>query len=429
MSLRTGTRSEEGSLPLVLLAAIILAGVLVALFTTVITGTNSARFDRNFAQAFQIADAGIQQSFVQLLELDEDLLDPDSPGYPEEVDPCGEGTASDEANVKEGECTTILDDGSSFTWTYERVGELRQWTVTSQGTYLGVSRAVQADVGEGPLFSGALMSDDDLHWSGGGTTVEQCEAWDAEGSIEPFPIDIEGDAIIDPTGECVSQLTLWGVDRIITGDDRIDTYLSGTYPIGHPEEGEPKEVRFTGEPLDMPNIGARAFQGPTETFPNGGPCHGEPVQSLGDTLYRGETYCLNDFKPSQGQAVSIESNPEDPSVPDDAWVLVYVRNDVSFRANTDINFTPDAETRAVDLQIYAGGTEVIIRSTAKGKAAIWAPAADCHSQGGAGEDGEFHGALACFNIDLSGNWTYDASVQEIKGSTFNIARYSEEPPS
>lgn len=429
MTLRPFARSEAGSLPLVLLAAIIMAGVLVALFTTVLTGTNSARFDRNFAQAFQIADAGIQQSFVQLLEIDEDLLDTEDPGYPASVHPCGDdANAATGSNVQSGTCTTVLDDNSTFTWTYERIGNLRQWRVLSQGTFLGVSRAVQADVGEGPLFSGALMSDDDLHWAGGGTTVQQCEDWDAPGSIEPFPVDVEGDAVIDPTGPCVSQLTLWGVDRVITSDDRIDTYLDGEYPVGHPEEGEPKEVRFTGEPLDLPNIGARAFQGPTETFPNGGPCEGVTPGSLESTLYRGEVYCLSDFNTSVNQTVTVEENP-DPGVPDDAWVVVYVQNDVNFRANTDVNFTPDEETRAVDLQIYAGGTSVIIQSTSKGKAAIWAPKADCHSQGGAGEGGQFHGALACFNIDLSGNWTYDASVQEIKGSTFNISRYSEEVPS
>ena len=413
---------EEGSLPLVLLAAIILAGIIVALFTTVFTGTQSAQFDRDFSQAFQIADAGIQQSFGQLLAIDPDALDdPSHPAYDE--DPCGDGEATAGSNSQSGECTMILAEGSSdastFTWTYERVGDLRQWEVRSQGTFLGTSRAVKASVGSGPLFSGALMSDDDTQWAGGGATVTGGEC-----NIEPFPVDSEGPAWIDPTGPCVSQLTLWGIDRVITSDDKIETYLDDTYPDDHEKAGEPKQVIFPGTPLDLVNIGERAFQADsTETFPDGGPCADEDPTSVPSELERGVVYCFSDFIAGPNSTITVVDGDGGDS---ESPVIAYVQNNVDFRTNSDVNFSPVEDTRAVDLQIYAGGTKVTVQGTAEVKAAIWAPAASCHSKGG---PGAFHGAMACFDIRLSGNFFYDPSVQEIQGSTFNISRYSEEFPS
>ena len=62
---------------MVLLAMIVLGGVVAALFGYVSTGQRTARQDRDFNQAIQVADAGIQTAFSDLA-----VADPDDPTLP-----------------------------------------------------------------------------------------------------------------------------------------------------------------------------------------------------------------------------------------------------------------------------------------------------------------------------------------------------------
>jgi hypothetical protein len=52
---------ERGSLPMALLAAIILTGLMVVVMGTVITGQRQTRFDQRFEQALQIAEVGLDR--------------------------------------------------------------------------------------------------------------------------------------------------------------------------------------------------------------------------------------------------------------------------------------------------------------------------------------------------------------------------------
>jgi Tfp pilus assembly protein PilX len=55
-------RHQDGSIPLVLTVAILVGGVVAAMFATIIGTQRVVRFDRSHSEAITSADAGLQQA-------------------------------------------------------------------------------------------------------------------------------------------------------------------------------------------------------------------------------------------------------------------------------------------------------------------------------------------------------------------------------
>ncbi|MDQ3981011.1 MAG: hypothetical protein M3314_15930, partial [Actinomycetota bacterium] len=62
-----GVRSERGSLPLAMLATLVVGSLITVLVGTVVTGERQTRFDQGFEQALQVAETGLDR-MVHLIE-------------------------------------------------------------------------------------------------------------------------------------------------------------------------------------------------------------------------------------------------------------------------------------------------------------------------------------------------------------------------
>jgi hypothetical protein len=272
-------RNDEGSIPLVILVSIVVGGAVLALFLTVQSGMRSAERDRDFAAAIQVADAGLQEAFVELRAL------------PEGGSPACDPSAT-------GVCTGTLQDGSEFRWEYEQTAS-RMWTVTSYGIFGDSTRVVRASVGEAPLFGAAIVTDEEFTYNGSGNTASEFPV----GGFKKMTFNGGN------TGASITRLFLYGEDNEPTGS-----------------APDPDKWERTPGP-DLPNLGAEAFE-------SGGVCHGES-ESLPNPLVRGETYCLTG-------GVNFKSDTPLTSEPAGEPVKIYVQSGGVSAGPTEINHPGDA---------------------------------------------------------------------------------------
>lgn len=362
---RSSVLRESGSLPLVMIASIAIGGVVLALYFIVQSGVGTARTDRDFASAIQVADAGLQQAFVELQEVD-----------------FGELPACDPGNT--GRCTGYMKDGNRYDFEYEQTGG-RMWTVTSWGTHGETTRAVQAGVGEAPLFGAAIVSDQAFDYNGGGTGTEK------------FPVGgFQKMNFTGNTGDYIETLFLYGEDNAPSG----------------PGAPDPDKWERTPGP-DLPNLGAQAFE-------PGGACDGAEGEPLTNPLER-RVYCLTGTANFNTNMTVKVQDP--PPLPDEepTPVEIYVRSGGMSVGPRDINHGGDA----VDLQIYIGAGDVSMHGNFQVSAAIYAPKSACTSSGMGG--GGFAGGMICNTVTLRGNMRYDPTIEQIVDDVFAIRGWSEEP--
>lgn len=359
-------RDEHGSLPLVLLAAIVLGGVIAVLFGTVSTSVESTRRDRDFAAAIQVADAGLQQAFVELQAIDVENVAPED--RRPACDPTGTGV-----------CAGTLKDGSEYAWGYEQGAADRAWLVTSVGSRGETVRTVQATVGERALFPAAVVAKSEFNYNG------------AAGNPPPFAVggfqDMNFTGV--DSGANISKLFLYGDDNEPSGTHAptSDTWERTQGP-------------------DLPNIAE-------EEFATGGLCH-EQSDTLEAELVHGQVYCLTgsaDFNVDTAITGDPTAGP----------VQIYVQAGGVTVGPRTVN----GDGAAADLEIYVGAGSVTLSGNFTMKAAIYAPTSACNSNGqGAGG---FAGAMVCNTVTLNGNWRFDPTVGAITDDIFAISGWSEEP--
>lgn len=357
--IRSRLRDQSGSIPLAILASIVIGGAVAALFLVVQSGVMTSGRDRDFNAAVQVADAGLQDAFVELMSVE-----------------IGESTPACDTDG-DGFCEGTMQDGSAYRWEYEQTAS-RMWTVTSVGTFGGSTRAVQAEIGERPLFAAAIVSDERFDYKGGGT------------GTTPFPLG--GFNVLDfsggNTGGYIETLFLYGKDNEPTGN----------------APSSDKWERAPGPAL--PNLGLEAFE-------PGGVCEGKS-DSLENPLVRGEVYCLT------GEA-SFKSDTALTVPEGDGPVKIYVRSGGMTVGPKAVNDGGDA----VDLQIYIAEGAVVMNGKSSVSAAIYAPESPCTSNGQG--NGGFAGGMICNTVKLNGNFDYDPTIGAIVDDTFAIRGWREEP--
>jgi hypothetical protein len=261
---RASWQGDEGSLPLVLLAAIVFAGITIALFVDVSTGQRTARSDRDFNQAIQVADAGMQSAFTTLAD-----LDPETTGVA-----LGASTAP----------TTVTVEDGAATWTATRVGRAR-WQVRTEGTFESTTRVLEATIGPRQLFDLAAFADLKIELRGGNLAdsydgVSQGTDNGAVGSNHE--IVLRGNATVD-----------W-----------VKRYNNATYG----EKGIVLQgVESTADPIELPNKAEEAYA-------DGGECAGTtPVTWTGQfPLVKGETYCFTSMVvPAGDHRLAAPASPTD----------------------------------------------------------------------------------------------------------------------
>ncbi len=106
-------RSERGSLPVVMLAILVVGSLITALVGTVVTGQRQTRFDQGFEQSLQVAEIGIER----MRFLIKSGARTDDFSLPESAVPGGRygGTADRDGRTWALSSTGIADDGTSRT--------------------------------------------------------------------------------------------------------------------------------------------------------------------------------------------------------------------------------------------------------------------------------------------------------------------------
>ena len=145
---------EVGSLPLALLAVIIVAGLVTVLVARIVATQNQVRFDESFHGSLPVADAGTNLGKFWLnngTELQATGDDPACDGsYPPTDFPIGCSTPPETREI----------DGSEYTFSLTRTTS-RDWEITSTGTdeRWGEQRRVVATLRERPLVDVALFAE------------------------------------------------------------------------------------------------------------------------------------------------------------------------------------------------------------------------------------------------------------------------------
>ena len=357
---------QDGSIPMTILAAIVLGGIVLALFGTVRTGVESARNDRDFHQAIQVADAGIQEAYVVLGDV-----------QPDEAPPCDDDG--------DGTCTGQLADGSTYAWRYDRVGEFL-WDVESIGEFGDVRRAVHAQVGQTPLYEVGILTRKYFTYNGGG------------GGTDPFAAGTFEDATLNggPAIASIAALMLYG---------------EGPHNVNVPPETVP-QTTSTGP--STPNIAQTAFE--EDGICDGAPFYPTYPADVPAPHVRGEFYCVGRVSFGNSDHV-LAGSGDDP-------VTIFVdangASAVSMGGNGSVNWASPRDASA--LQIYVAAGDVTVSGSSQFAAAVWAPNSACTSNGGT----SIAGAMVCNSATLIGNFSYDSQVEGILGTEFSISGWREE---
>jgi hypothetical protein len=369
-------RHEEGSIVLVMLAAIILGGLVAVLFADVRMGQQTARQDRDFHQAIQVADAGLQHAFVELANRDPD----------EDTLPIG-------ASIGENR---LLDGGGEFEWTATRVGRAR-WHVRSEGEYRGSQRAVEATVGPHHLFQLAAFGDLRLELRGGNSATSYPTTGNGRVGSNNL-IQLRGNATVD-----------W-----------VMRYNNATYS----DKGVVRVgVETIPEPAYLPNYGEVAYaEGGVCATSTGGAYNGS------FPLERGKTYCFSNVYFPAGKHLLVGNSTE----PTRIYIAPSGNLELGGQGNQRcggvacVNWSPgETKPDATALEIYLASGTVKANNHTVIAAGIYAPTSACE---GPNAQGDVYGSIVCRTLDSVGGWTfhYDNRFEDVTVDEFAIYGWREE---
>ena len=463
--------AERGSIPLALLASIVVAGLMTAVVATIVQSERTARFDRSYTGVIQGADTGVQQAHHQL---------------------------------NTGQLLLDIDERRSFSAThgdqeveYEvtRLSE-REYEVVSEGTTTdGTRRVVVANLREESQFFPGAFGDAFVGLQGTSTLVDSYRSDSTNCSTNTDLRECWGiKTDEDPDNDFGTKRGALGtnedfnftgnviVNRAILYDwannaapDHSDDNWGGERCEGNPcEEGtvffEDERLTFADDD-DMAFIYQKLEMCDTD----------DPDQYKGDWKLGDESLAPFDD--------SAEANPVTPQhpkwsnfycadtlefngnvtidVPDnkstETPVVIVVRDQVTVKQHLRIN-CPDCPSQPMNtknrwrgsnhqllpksprLQIYVAtspetqSADVTIEPHSAFAGVIYAPRAGCGSsvgpgQGGGGDGGQggagahIYGSLICGTVSNPGNWHfhYDEVLGDMGAGTYTVASWSEEP--
>lgn len=467
-------RSEEGSLPLALLAVIVVAGIVSVLVARVVAGEGAVRFDRDFTDALQTADVGINRG---LFALNEGLVPAGTTTWP----------ATQPQPTKVGDI--------DYEWQMTKTAS-REWKITSRSTTpSGVSRLLVAHAEDQPLFFPGAFGDRFIGLNGTSTHLDSydsgdtCSAcWgenDAFGNLygtgnatvgTNLQLDLTGRANMAPasgylfdwdanpgTGDPVpfgKRLVDGELKESCKGNQRCTTeYVSA---IGDRHEGlSESRIAFIYEKFEAGEIctqtsatdrwkgtwrlGANQNDPATELF--------SYATSIGQGDNPGP---MNPSDPSFTNfycAENLDINADvvlDETVTAENPVVVFVRNrlkvvnpnlSIACHGSGDVTVSdcdaddyPDSASsrtvrpEAARLQIYVAGlgTDNVNMKNGEFAGVVFAPKSTCDNAGGA----HFFGSMLCEVVSHVGAWNfhYDDALGTYGSGFYSIARWEERAP-
>ena len=405
--------AEAGSLPLTLLAALILGGLVVAVGISVSTGTDSAQHDRDFNAAIHVADAGVQQAYSEVIE--HVAATEPAPGDPPIE---GEGTI----------------DGLEYRWVAEYQGGMT-WEVRSTGGRGGSQRTVVAELSSGDDHALGIYAEQRLRVNGmpsGGIA-----AYDEDGNEVDLDYLLGTSGIADPRGNCQEGFVLYDGAYDEQENDAVFNCDPEPIPGGELDlDDDPAAEAFSeggacidenGEEIDDWASGGGGGGPP---HGGGGPPHGGGPSEL----ERGESYCApNGVTVGNGQAISVTGDDAEPA-------RVYLKGDAPFvmsSGNTktfnvpvptaDLTSLPPSDVpdaSAVHVYMSAGG-EFSIGPNSYFAGYLWNPRGTCVRSG----TNTSFGSLICDEFTENGQWNhwYDVRIDARESGALGVTAYREDP--
>jgi hypothetical protein len=345
VSLSRRLTSEAGSLPVVLLAAIIVGGVIGALFMTVDTGVDTARRDRDWNAAINVADAGIQQAVSTIRDGDV------------------------EATCTGGTCEGDLPSGGSYVATYNPTPE--GWRVCSIGSYNEREREACADFDENLLFGGAgVVGKDQVRIDGS-----------ASGISSPIIIGTSGEFVnVGNACDAIEEVEIYEPsDEDNPCPGKPITRSSRTFHnVAEFEFADPEGLCYAVEPW--------------ESYP------GQPASDDDrDPWVYGEDYCVRRADLPQNADISLQGNPADGPV----RVFVDPGSTGAAAAKYPGQGSVNVDGKATDLQFFIrqGEVDLDMKGNTSINAVWYAPDSVCDIRGNT----TFTGAILCKQSRIGGN--------------------------
>lgn len=391
---------ERGSLPVAMLAILVVGSLVTLLVGTVVVGERQTRFDQGFEQSLQVAEIGLER-MIRLIESRERA----------------EGFSLDETEVAGGRYRAVAERSGS------------DWKLTATGTAPdGTSRTVTVTLTLGSLFgvaaygrtlvelrgtnsadsyrSGTLRATGLFSLLSGGSTI--CRRLLAANPFESS--DTAGTRMCNPTGNGV----------VATNGE---LYMRG----GVIDEVDRAEVHYARESVAVPLPDATGFCGgvtatcessklsyfrrPIELKP-------DPVVPPADLTNRGSF--TGSTLPAGRQLYTnmtldrntvVEGTPQDPTVVYLTGTLTVPNGEVVNFESVNGTWTPKP---APGLLIFSAGVGPALRfgNHASFAGAIYAPRA-AFSGGAAGN---IYGSVVTGSISTQGSWNfhYDDALGDVK---------------
>lgn len=399
-------RSERGSLPIVMLAILVVGSLITVLVGTVVVGQRQTRFDQGFEQSLQVAEVGLERmiALIRSRQRSEDFTLPETP----------------------------VAGGGRYEGRAARSG--RTWRLTATGTGSdGTSRTVTVAVAAKSVFDVAAFGRTQMELRGANSADSyRSGSFDALGAFtlqsggsnicyggspaDPFNASHSNDTrMCTPTGNGVvatnGELYLLGqainsVDRaeIHSARENVTTPLPGATGFcgGVTATCTSPRLRYYADPIELqpdPVV-------PPSDLVNRGSFSGTRLPA-GRQLYTNMTL--------DSQTV-IEGTPQNPTVIYLTGTLTVPNGAVVNFASQELRYTPNP---APGLLVFSAGVGPALRfgNHASFAGAIYAPRATF--AGGAA--GNVYGSMVTGSISTQGSWSFH--YDEALGDVQTEARY------
>jgi hypothetical protein len=375
-------RHQDGSIPLVLTVAILVGGVVAAMFATIIGTQRVVRFDRSHSEAITSADAGLQQAVTYLSQLSGS-------------EPNGTVVLSSELPPAAG---NVLGNGS-FTWVASKVAPL-QWNVRSTGVVAGEKRVVEGSVAASSDFVLAAFADQGIAFQGGnGATSYPSTGLGSIGSNNA--ITMHGSSYAD-------VVYLYGPSASCGGNGCGSGSVDG---IQAQLDMDAIRANVLQKHDDL-CVGFASWTASDYDYDNDGVVHLTP----------GAIICASEVE-FDVDVLVLGPDQYNP-------VQMLVTGDITASNHQDVNCSDcDASSQpaAGALQIYSLGATFSVGNQSHLAAAVLAPNAGC---AGSNSNAQTHlfGSIICRSMGNQGGWVfhYDVQLLQLGSGKLDIASYREE---
>jgi hypothetical protein len=373
---------DEGSMLVAMSAILVTTGIMGVVMSLTLIGQEGTRFDQQYTESIQGADAGVQNALFQVNQL-----------------------PSDSTTTSLQSAGPVTIDGVEYEWTASRANATSLvWTVESTGTTIAgdreVDRTVRAEISQSPLFNMAAFADSSINFNGNNAAVSYPTTGQGQ-------VGTNGSLTLKGNSTTVDSITLYDWDA-----NSSSSRCSGA----RCNDSTPKTT--VGSRLDVgAAVGSGGFiQETIDACKAAGPL----TAFVGSTIAaRSEPYCFTSFYADTQNFVVTGTGS----------ARVFVEGgDVTLgnKNHSDVNNDIPNNPSSVKLQIYSTGQTVSMYNQGDVSAAVYAPNAACGGvTSNAGTD--FWGSMICKTIDNVGGWTfhYDTRLASVGDGTWRVRNYSE----